>query len=100
MWARKWLSVEEPKLAKCGILRLVRDVFGVSGLLQTTESGAISRIVPDGGSALNRNTQHWDTRVQSTDFSRAVAPRKTRLKSVLSTPLAHLLCVPIFRGLI
>jgi hypothetical protein len=31
IWARKWLS--SPQIQHCGILRMVRDVFHISGLL-------------------------------------------------------------------
>ena len=32
VWARQWLAV--PQVQQCGILRMVRDVFHISGLLR------------------------------------------------------------------
>ena len=32
IWARKWLT--SPQIHHCGILRMVRDVFHISGLLR------------------------------------------------------------------
>ncbi len=32
VWARRWLS--SPQIQRCGILRMVRDVFHISGLLR------------------------------------------------------------------
>jgi hypothetical protein len=43
VWARRWLAA--PKLAHYGILRIVRDVFHLSGFLLRDASGAILLIV-------------------------------------------------------
>jgi hypothetical protein len=39
VWARAWMSAEQPQLKRYGILHLVRDVFGVSGFIETNERG-------------------------------------------------------------
>jgi hypothetical protein len=43
VWARRWLSCQ--KLQHFGILRMVRDVFHVSGLLRFDASGSVVEIV-------------------------------------------------------
>ncbi len=43
VWARGWLS--SPKIAHYGILRMVRDVFPVSGLLRFDASGSLVEIL-------------------------------------------------------
>jgi hypothetical protein len=55
VWARAWMSAAQPKLKNYGILRLVRDVFGVSGFIETTEQGEIKGLVLNKGSALARS---------------------------------------------
>jgi hypothetical protein len=55
VWARAWMSKEQPKLKNYGILRLVRDVFGVSGFLETTAQGEIKRLVLNRSSAMARS---------------------------------------------
>lgn len=42
VWARRWLSA--PKLTHFGILRMVRDVFHLSGFLVCDASGSITHI--------------------------------------------------------
>ena len=44
VWARRWMSGIEVKLARFGVLRLVRDVLGVSGCVEL-ERTAIKRII-------------------------------------------------------
>jgi len=45
MWARGWLTESAPKLARFGILRLVRDLMSVSGKIEINErNGSIKRI--------------------------------------------------------
>ncbi len=51
---RGWLSAGAPKLVGFGLLRLVRDVLGVSGFVEFTANGAISRLVLNGNSNLAR----------------------------------------------
>lgn len=43
IWARRWLS--NPKIEHYGLLRLVRDVFHVSGLLRFDASGSLVEIL-------------------------------------------------------
>jgi len=45
VWSRRWLSADLPKIKEYGLLRLVRDVFQVSGLAELTAEGKIRRIV-------------------------------------------------------
>jgi hypothetical protein len=55
VWARRWMSAPAPKLKRYGLLRLVRDVLGVSGFLQINEDGEITSIVLNRSSAVARN---------------------------------------------
>ena len=50
IWARTWLS--SPQIQHCGILRMVRDVFHVSGFLCFDASGSLVEIVLNQGSRL------------------------------------------------
>jgi uncharacterized protein YggT (Ycf19 family) len=43
VWARRWLAL--PEGPHCGILRMVRDVFHISGLLRFDPSGHVVQIV-------------------------------------------------------
>jgi hypothetical protein len=45
IWAREWLAVEEPKLQRYGIKRLVRDVLHISGFLLRDAHGQVVAIV-------------------------------------------------------
>ena len=45
VWARHWLAPHFPKLADLGILRMVRDVFHLSGFVVTDHLGHITQIV-------------------------------------------------------
>jgi hypothetical protein len=46
VWARSWISKEAPKVARFGVLRLVRDVLQVSGLIKVDrKSQTITSIV-------------------------------------------------------
>jgi hypothetical protein len=46
MWARHWLTASAPKLARFGILRLVRDMLSVSGIVELEQRKlSIKRIV-------------------------------------------------------
>jgi hypothetical protein len=44
LWARGWLATHFPGLARFGMLRMVRDVFQVSGVVAFDHAGCISRI--------------------------------------------------------
>jgi hypothetical protein len=43
--SREWLSTESIKVKKHGVLRMVRDVFTVSGFLELGAKNSIKRIV-------------------------------------------------------
>src|SRR5262245_862933 len=45
IWARGWVAAQMPKLARYGLLRLVRDVWHISGFVEQDRQGQISRIV-------------------------------------------------------
>lgn len=46
MWARGWLTEVAPKLARFGILRLVRDLLSVSGRIEVDrKNSSIKRII-------------------------------------------------------
>ena len=45
VWSRRWLSVATPKLREYGFLRLVRDAFQVSGLVELDARGKVIKIV-------------------------------------------------------
>jgi hypothetical protein len=63
VWARHWLAV--PQGRHCGILRMVRDVFHISGFLRFDALGSVIEIVlnQDARSAhgLIRSLQEWLT---------------------------------------
>ncbi len=45
VWARRWLVGQQPKLARYGVLRMVRDVFHISGWIRFDALGHVVRIV-------------------------------------------------------
>jgi hypothetical protein len=53
VWARRWLSSH--KIQHYGILRMVRDVFHISGLLRFDASGSVVEIVLNQGACLARS---------------------------------------------
>jgi hypothetical protein len=53
VWARHWLAV--PQVQHCGILRMVRDVFHVSGLLRFDTFGSVVEIVLNQEACLARS---------------------------------------------
>ena len=53
VWARQWLS--SPKIQHCGILRMVRDVFHVSGSLRFDASGSVVEIILNQQACLARS---------------------------------------------
>lgn len=52
VWARDWLTPAAPTVRQYGIQRLVRDVFGVAGAVETDPSGHVCRIVLNQASRL------------------------------------------------
>jgi hypothetical protein len=45
IWAKGWLQAQCPRLARFGVKRLVRDVFGIGGRVELDPQGHIIRIV-------------------------------------------------------
>lgn len=45
VWAKRWLHEQLPGMARFGVKRLVRDVFGVSGRVEFAADGRVTRIV-------------------------------------------------------
>jgi hypothetical protein len=45
VWSRRWLAQHWDKVKRLGILRMVRDVFHVAGLVHFRDDGSIERIV-------------------------------------------------------
>jgi hypothetical protein len=44
VWSRRWLAADAPRFAKYGGLRLVRDLFHITGLIEFGEAGKTLRI--------------------------------------------------------
>jgi hypothetical protein len=44
-WAREWLAPLVPTVSRLGIKRLVRDVFGMSGVVETDAAGHPTRLI-------------------------------------------------------
>ena len=53
VWARRWLAV--PQVQRDGIVRMVRDVFHVSGFLCIDALGQVTRIVLNQDALLARS---------------------------------------------
>jgi hypothetical protein len=49
VWSRRWLTPAAPRLARYGALRLVRDVLGISGLVDFDPDEMATRIVLNKG---------------------------------------------------
>jgi hypothetical protein len=45
IWAREWLAIELPQLRRFGVKRLVRDAFGIGGLVTVDQHGHVDGIV-------------------------------------------------------
>ncbi len=56
IWTRRRLSADAPKLASFGVLRLVRDVMGVSGFVEVEGTRTIKRIVLNRAASLARHS--------------------------------------------
>ena len=52
MWARAWLAPAAPAVRRYGIQRLVRDLFGVAGAVETEPTGRVDRLVLNPASRL------------------------------------------------
>jgi len=44
IWARRWLAAQCPKVARLGLLRLIRDVFHITGIIVLDSQGQIRQI--------------------------------------------------------
>ena len=55
MWARRWLALNAAKLAHYGVLRLVRDVFHISGCIQRDRQGHIVQVLLNQAAPLARD---------------------------------------------
>jgi hypothetical protein len=45
VWSRAWLATSVSKIKQTGVLRMVRDVFTVSGFVEVGPKNSIRRIV-------------------------------------------------------
>lgn len=54
VWARAWLAPTAPVVRPYGIQRLVRDLCGISGTVETDDTGRVCRIVLNQASRLAR----------------------------------------------
>lgn len=52
VWSRAWLAPHHPAFARFGTLRLVRDLFQVSGLVLADASGKVSQVILNQASPL------------------------------------------------
>jgi hypothetical protein len=52
VWARGWLAPAAPAVSRYGIARLVRDLLGLSGAVETDSAGHVCRIVLNQASRL------------------------------------------------
>lgn len=57
IWARSWLAPYAPKIAKLGLLRLVRDALQVSGLIIFTPAASIQKIILNSADPLAKELQ-------------------------------------------
>jgi hypothetical protein len=55
VWAKRWLHDQLPGLARYGVKRLVRDVFGVSGQVELDAQGHVTHIILNQANRLS----HW-----------------------------------------
>lgn len=54
VWSRAWLSDDAAKLKKYGVLRMVRDVFQVSGFIELSMGNSITRLTLNKAAPLAR----------------------------------------------
>jgi hypothetical protein len=57
IWARTWLAPYAPKIAKLGLLRLVRDALQVSGLIVFSPAASIQKIILNSADPLAKELQ-------------------------------------------
>jgi hypothetical protein len=54
VWARSWLCEESPQLIRYGVLRFVRDLLSISGLIEMDQRNRVKRIVLNRGASFAR----------------------------------------------
>lgn len=57
IWARTWLAPHAPKIAKLGLLRLVRDALHVCGLIVFSPAASIQKIILNAADPLAKELQ-------------------------------------------
>ena len=57
VWVRRWLAPFCPKVAKLGLLRMVRDALQVSGLIVLNQAGGIQQIILNPADPLAKELQ-------------------------------------------
>src|SRR5215469_14015468 len=55
VWAKRWLLPQVPSIARFGVKRLVRDIFGISGQVGLDGQGQVCSIVLNQANRLS----HW-----------------------------------------
>jgi hypothetical protein len=55
VWAKRWLHDPLPGIAQFGVKRLVRDIFGIGGLVALNAQGQVTSIVLNQANRLS----HW-----------------------------------------
>lgn len=55
VWAKRWLREQTPGIARYGVTRVVRDVFGIGGRVALAADGRVTRIVLNQANRL----AHW-----------------------------------------
>ena len=68
VWSRRWLTPMAPRLASYGALRLVRDVLGISGLVEFDHNGAVTGLI------LNKGAPQVNTLVEA--FCSLLSPQQ------------------------
>jgi hypothetical protein len=54
IWAKRWLHAQLPGIARYGVKRLVRDIFGIGGRVELDATGRVTRIVLTQANRLSR----------------------------------------------
>jgi hypothetical protein len=54
VWAKRWLHPQVPGSTRFGVTRLVRDVFGIGGLVRLDSRGQVTSIVLNQANRLSR----------------------------------------------
>ncbi len=54
VWARSWLAEETPQLNRFGVLRFIRDLMSISGIVELDQRNKVKRIILNRAAALAR----------------------------------------------